>query len=75
MSLAEKEAMAVKRTMSEKLSGQSWLRGIGMVRGSVTPTIRVNVSKLSGEITQLINNLAGEVPVTIDEVGDIKAQK
>ena len=71
MSVTKERAREIKNLLLTKLDGLAWVRGIGLAHGTAEPTIRVNVSSLTAKITEHIKSLTQDVPVIIDEVGEI----
>lgn len=69
-------ANEIKALLVERLTGQSWLRGVCTVRNSSDPTVKVSVSKATNEIRQLVTGIvAGTVNVLVEEVGEISGPR
>jgi hypothetical protein len=66
------EAREAKVALGHKLNRPPWLRGIGIKHDKTgSPVIKVNVGKLTEEVRAQIPIKMGNVPVEVDEVGDI----
>ncbi|KKL60719.1 hypothetical protein LCGC14_2202510 [marine sediment metagenome] len=61
--------------LGAKLNRPSWLRGIGLTHDSKRSwSLKVNVQALTDEVKAVVPKMVGDVPVSVEVVGDIVAQ-
>lgn len=70
MATREKARLA-KQELARQFEGEEWLRGIGLGGDGPDYTIRVNVARLTPEISKRIPKKVLDVDVIVEEIGDI----
>jgi hypothetical protein len=61
-----------KNKLKEQLHGKLWLKGIGIGESHGEPAIKVNVDKLTNEISKEVPEHIDNIKVILDEVGEIR---
>lgn len=75
MNVTLEQAILVKKALQAKLGHPEWLLGIGVgLDPNTSHFVKVNVTRITNEILQLLPSKIGQVPVQIDEQGQILAQ-
>jgi hypothetical protein len=67
------QARAAKAEVLRALEGSPWLRGVGVARTAEGAAVKVNVSVITDEVRAAVPAAVGDVPVLLEEVGEITA--
>jgi len=70
MATREKARLA-KLELTRRLEGEKWLRGVGLGGDGSAYAVRVDVARLTPEISRKIPKKLDDVDVIVEAVGDI----